>query len=167
MLYEMQAQTITGEPFDFSTLRGQPVLMVNTASACGFTSQFAGLEELWQTYRPAGLIIMGFPSNEFGHQDPGSNIEIATFCQNNYGVSFPMMAKVNVNGEQAHPLWKWLKAQKTGILGSEAIKWNFTKFLIDRSGQVVQRFGSTTLPAQLEADVKKVLFQFSLETQIK
>ena len=157
MLYEMQAQTIADIPFDFSTLRGQAVLIVNTASACGFTSQFAGLEKLWQTYQPAGLVILGFPSNEFGHQDPGSNLEIAAFCQQNYGVSFPMMAKVHVNGEHAHPLWQWLKTQKPGLLGTEAIKWNFTKFLMDRSGRVVQRFGPSTPPAQMEAKVKKVL----------
>ena len=133
------------------------LLIVNTASACGFTPQFAGLEQLWKDYRERGLVVIGFPSNEFGGQDPGSNEEIAGFCQLNYGVSFPMMAKVKVNGGDAHPLWKWLKGEKPGILGIEMIKWNFTKFLVGRDGQVLKRFGPNDAPESLRSDIEAAL----------
>ena len=133
------------------------LLIVNTASACGFTPQFAGLETLWETYRERGLVIVGFPSNEFGRQDPGSNDEIASFCQVNYGVSFPMMAKAQVNGEGAHPLWQWLKAEAPGILGSKAIKWNFTKFLVGRDGQVRKRYAPNDTPQSLITDIEASL----------
>jgi len=133
------------------------VLVVNTASQCGFTPQFAGLETLWQTYRARGLVVIGFPSNEFGAQDPGDNGEIASFCQLNYGVSFPMMAKVCVNGDEAHPLYRWLKAQAPGVLGSQRIKWNFTKFLLGRDGQVRHRYAPLTKPAALAADIEALL----------
>jgi glutathione peroxidase len=119
-IYDFEALSIDGKPANLSTQRGKVLLVVNTASACGFTPQFGGLEQLWQDYRDRGLVVVGFPSNEFGGQDPGSNDEIATFCQRNYGVSFPMMAKVKVNGGQAHPLWKWLTAEAPGVLGTKA-----------------------------------------------
>ena len=133
------------------------LLIVNTASACGFTPQFAGLETLWQTYRDRGLVIVGFPSNQFGHQDPGTNDEIAGFCQRNYGVSFPMMAKVDVNGADAHPLWKWLSAEAPGLLGTKAIKWNFTKFLVGRDGQVLKRYAPNDPPESIATDIEAAL----------
>ena len=127
------------------------------ASACGFTPQFAGLESLWKDYGPQGLVVVGFPSNEFGGQDPGSNDEIASFCQLNYGVSFPMMAKVKVNGSDAHPLWQWLKGEAPGFLGTELIKWNFTKFLVGKDGQVIRRYAPNDTPAGLRKDIEKAL----------
>jgi glutathione peroxidase len=133
------------------------MLIVNTASACGFTPQFAGLEELHQQYGAKGLAVMGFPCNQFGSQDPGSNEEIGAFCQANYGVSFPMMAKVDVNGAQAHALFQWLKAEAPGLLGSEGIKWNFTKFLINRQGQVIKRYAPLDKPASIAADIEAAL----------
>jgi glutathione peroxidase len=133
------------------------VLVVNTASACGFTPQFAGLQDLHQRYAPRGLVILGFPCNQFGRQDPGSDSEIAGFCQRNYGVDFPMMAKVDVNGPQAHPLFQWLKAQAPGILGTQSIKWNFTKFLIGRDGQVRARYAPRDTPATLVEAIEAAL----------
>ena len=156
-VYDFQALSITGKPADLSTQRGKVLLIVNTASACGFTPQFAGLEKLWQDYRDRGLVVVGFPSNEFGGQDPGSNDEIASFCELNFGVSFPMMAKVAVNGAQAHPLWKWLKAQAPGLLGSEGVKWNFTKFLVGRDGRVLKRYGPNEAPESLRKDIEEAL----------
>ena len=156
-LYDFDAASIAGQPANFSAQRGKVLLIVNTASACGFTPQFAGLEKLWQDYRDRGLVIVGFPSNEFGSQDPGSNEEIASFCQVNYGVSFPMMAKTQVNGNDAHPLWKWLKGEKPGLLGSEAIKWNFTKFLVGKDGQVLKRYAPTDKPESIEKDIAAAL----------
>jgi glutathione peroxidase len=156
-LYDFDAVSIAGQPAHFSAQRGKVLLIVNTASACGFTPQFAGLEQLWKDYGERGLVIVGFPSNEFGGQDPGSNEEISSFCQLNYGVSFPMMAKVKVNGSDAHPLWKWLKGEKPGILGTEAIKWNFTKFLVGKDGQVLKRYAPNDAPASLRADIEKAL----------
>src|SRR6185295_18726407 len=137
-VYDFEALSIDGKPAHLSTQRGKVMLIVNTASACGFTPQFGGLETLWEKYRDQGFLVVGFPSNEFGNQDPGSNDEIASFCQVNYGRSFPMMSKVQVNGAQAHPLWKWLTAEAPGILGSKSVKWNFTKFLIGRDGRVLK-----------------------------
>jgi glutathione peroxidase len=156
-VYDFQAQTITGQPLNLADQHGKVLLIVNTASACGFTPQFGGLEKLWQTYRDQGLVVVGFPSNEFGGQDPGSNDEIASFCQLNYGVSFPMAAKVKVNGAEAHPLWKWLKAQAPGFLGTEMIKWNFTKFLVGRDGRVLKRYAPNDAPAKLAADIEQAL----------
>ncbi|MBL8360531.1 MAG: glutathione peroxidase [Rubrivivax sp.] len=156
-IYDFEALSITGKPAHLSTQRGKVLLIVNTASACGFTPQFAGLEQLWQTYRDRGLVIVGFPSNEFGGQDPGENGEIASFCQINYGVSFPMMGKVKVNGAEAHPLWKWLTHEAPGLLGTEAVKWNFTKFLIGRDGRVLKRYAPNTEPAAIAADIEKAL----------
>ena len=156
-LYDFEATSITGQPLALSAQRGKVVLIVNTASACGFTPQFAGLEKLWQEYRDKGLVIVGFPSNEFGGQDPGSNDQIASFCRLNYGVSFPMMAKIKVNGAEAHPLWQWLKHQAPGLLGTEGVKWNFTKFLIDTDGKVVERFAPTDKPESLKPAIEKLL----------
>jgi glutathione peroxidase len=156
-IYDFEALSITGQPAHLSSQRGKVLLIVNTASACGFTPQFAGLEKLWEDYRDRGLVIVGFPSNEFGSQDPGGNDEIASFCQLNYGVSFPMMAKTQVNGKDAHPLWQWLKAQAPGLLGSEGVKWNFTKFLVGRDGQVIKRYAPTDTPESLRKDIEKAL----------
>ena len=156
-IYDFDTVSIAGEPAQFAAQRGKVFLIVNTASACGFTPQFAGLEKLWRDYRDRGLVVVGFPSNEFGAQDPGSNDEIASFCQTNYGVSFPMMAKTQVNGSDAHPLWKWLKGEKPGLLGTEGIKWNFTKFLVGRDGQVLKRYAPNDAPDKLRADIEKAL----------
>ena len=149
-IYDFTALSIEGKPAQLSTQRGKVLLIVNTASECGFTPQFAGLEALWKEYADKGLVIVGFPSNQFGGQDPGANEEIASFCQLNYGVSFPMMAKVDVNGAQAHPLWKWLTDEAPGLLGSKAIKWNFTKFLVGRDGKVLKRYAPTDTPGVAE-----------------
>jgi glutathione peroxidase len=156
-IYDFEALSIEGKPAHLSTQRGKVMLIVNTASKCGFTPQFAGLEDLWKEYRSKGLVVLGFPSNQFGAQDPGSNDEIASFCQVNYGVSFPMMGKVDVNGDQAHPLWRWLTAEAPGILGTKAIKWNFTKFLIGKDGQVVKRYAPNDPPAALKGDIEAAL----------
>lgn len=156
-LYTFSAAGIDGAPVSFETLRGRVALIVNTASACGFTPQFAGLEALWERYRDGGLTVVGFPSNEFGAQDPGGNDEIAAYCQKNYGVTFPMMEKVEVNGPDAHPLFTWLKAQAPGMLGSERIKWNFTKFLIGRDGMVIDRYAPQIAPEALSADIEAAL----------
>jgi glutathione peroxidase len=158
-LYDFQAQSISGQTVNLSDYKGQVLLIVNTASACGFTPQFAGLEALHQEFGPQGLTVLGFPCNQFGSQDPGSNEEIGAFCQANYGVSFPMMAKIDVNGSQAHALFQWLKNQAPGLLGSEGIKWNFTKFLINRQGQVVKRYAPLDKPASLTADIQAALAQ--------
>ncbi|MCA0244678.1 MAG: glutathione peroxidase [Proteobacteria bacterium] len=156
-IYDFDALSIDGKPAQLASQRGKVILVVNTASQCGFTPQFAGLEKLWEDYRDRGLVIVGFPSNQFGGQDPGSNDEIAGFCQRNYGVSFPMMAKVDVNGAQAHPLWKWLKSQAPGLLGTEAIKWNFTKFLVGKNGQVLKRYAPNDAPDSLRKDIEAAL----------
>ena len=156
-VYDFEALSIDGKPAHLSTQRGKVLLIVNTASACGFTPQFGGLEELWQTYRDRGLVIVGFPSNEFGGQDPGSNDEIGAFCQKNFGVSFPMMAKVEVNGAKAHPLWKGLTAQAPGLLGTKGVKWNFTKFLVGKDGRVIKRYAPTDTPESLKKDIEAAL----------
>ena len=156
-IYDFHASGIAGSPVSLADYRGKVMLIVNTASACGFTPQFAGLEELHQTYGGRGLAVLGFPCNQFGAQDPGSNAEIGAFCQKNYGVTFAMMEKIDVNGQQAHPLFQWLKQQAPGLLGSEGIKWNFTKFLIGRDGQVIKRYASLDKPAALAADIEKAL----------
>jgi glutathione peroxidase len=155
--YDFEATTITGQPAPLAAHRGRVLLIVNTASACGFTPQFAGLQSLHDQFEARGLSVLGFPCNQFGGQDPGANSDIASFCQLNYGVSFPMMAKVEVNGDQAHPLWQWLKAKQPGFLGSQAIKWNFTKFLIGRDGQVIARYAPQDAPAKIARDIEKAL----------
>ena len=156
-IHDFSATSIEGRRADFATQRGKVLLIVNTASECGFTPQFAGLEQLWQDYRGRGLVVVGFPSNEFGAQDPGSNAEIASFCERNFGVSFPMMAKVKVNGADADPLWRWLKSEAPGVLGSETVKWNFTKFLVGRDGQVIRRYAPTESPESLRRDIEAAL----------
>ncbi len=155
--FDFEATAIDGTPSPLSAQRGCVLLIVNTASACGFTPQFAGLEDLWKTYGERGLTVIGFPCNQFGSQDPGSDTEIGAYCQKNYGVSFPMMSKVDVNGPSAHPLWKWLCAEAPGLLGTKAIKWNFTKFLVGRNGQVIKRYAPTDTPASLKADIEAAL----------
>lgn len=156
-IYDFEALAIDGKSVPLKRYKGKPILIVNTASACGFTPQFAGLEELHKTYGKKGLVVLGFPCNQFGAQDKGSNDEIADFCQLNYGVSFPMMAKVDVNGSAAHPLYQWLTHEAPGFLGTHSIKWNFTKFLIDRDGQVLKRYAPTDTPKSLAADIETVL----------
>ncbi|MBN9370210.1 glutathione peroxidase [Hydrogenophaga sp. YM1] len=156
-VYDFEALSITGQPVPLSHYKGQVMLIVNTASACGFTPQFAGLEALHKAYGPRGLAVLGFPCNQFGSQDPGSNEEIAGFCQLNYGVSFPMMAKIDVNGAEAHPLYRWLTAEAPGLLGSKAIKWNFTKFLVGKDGQVLKRYAPQDAPAKLASDIEAAL----------
>ncbi|WP_298198927.1 glutathione peroxidase [Novosphingobium sp.] len=136
---------------------GKVLLIVNTASKCGFTPQYAGIEKLWQDYRDRGFEVLAFPCNQFGHQEPGSADEIASFCQINFGLSFPLMDKIEVNGRKATPLYRWLKASARGVLGTESIKWNFTKFLIDRQGHVAGRYGPTTSPEQLRSAIEALL----------
>jgi glutathione peroxidase len=156
-IYDFEALTIDGKKAPLAAQRGKVMLIVNTASACGFTPQFEGLEALWKAHRDEGLVVIGFPSNEFGSQDPGSDSEIASFCQLNYGVSFPMMGKVEVNGAGAHPLWQWLTKEAPGLLGSKAVKWNFTKFLVGRDGRVIKRYAPTDTPASIERDIAGAL----------
>jgi glutathione peroxidase len=156
-LNNFTVRRIDGSELGLSSLTGQVVLIVNTASACGFTPQFAGLQTLHDTYGARGLAVLGFPCNQFGGQDPGSPEQIQSFCQLNYGVTFPMMDKVCVNGDQADPLFQWLKAQAPGLLGSQAIKWNFTKFLVGRDGQVIRRYAPQDTPAKLAQDVEAAL----------
>lgn len=155
--YDFSAETLDGQPAPLADYRDQVVLVVNTASKCGFTKQYAGLEELYRKYRGRGLVILGFPCNQFGQQEPGDAEEIASFCSLTYDVDFPMMRKVDVNGPKAHPLYGWLKKQKKGVLGTEGIKWNFTKFLVDRNGQVVDRFAPTVEPKALEGAIEALL----------
>jgi len=156
-IYDFEALSIDGKPAQLASQRGKVMLIVNTASECGFTPQFAGLEELWKNYAARGLVVMGFPSNEFGGQDPGADSEIASFCQVNYGVTFPMMGKVKVNGAEAHPLWQWLTKEAPGILGSKSVKWNFTKFLVGRDGKVIKRYAPTDKPESMAADIEAAL----------
>lgn len=156
VLGDFTATTIDGEERALSDYAGQVVLIVNTASECGFTPQFAGLEELWETYRDRGFTVIGFPCNQFGEQEPGTEEEIGAFCQRNYGVSFPMMAKVDVNGDDTHPVWEWLKAEKGGRLGSR-IKWNFTKYLVGRDGHVISRHQPQVEPLTLAEEIEKAL----------
>ena len=156
-VYDFEALTITGKSVPLKQYQGKPLLIVNTASACGFTPQFAGLEELHKTYGEKGLVVLGFPCNQFGGQDKGNNDEIAEFCQLNYGVSFPMMAKIDVNGGDAHPLYQWLSSEAPGLLGTKAIKWNFTKFLVGKDGQVLKRYAPTDTPKSMADDIEAAL----------
>jgi glutathione peroxidase len=155
--YDFEAQQIDGKTVNLKQFEGKALLVVNTASACGFTPQFGGLEKLHERYGDKGLVVLGFPCNQFGAQDPGSNEDIASFCQRNYGVSFPMMSKIDVNGEQAHPLYQWLVAEAPGLLGLKAIKWNFTKFLIGKDGRVVKRYAPQDGPDSLAKDIEAAL----------
>jgi glutathione peroxidase len=156
-VWDFEAQTIAGQRVKLSRYKGKVLLIVNTASQCGFTPQLDGLQALWQAYQDQGLVVLGFPSNQFGAQDPGSNDEIASFCQLNYGVSFPMMAKVEVNGSGAHPLYQWLTREAPGMLGLQAVKWNFTKFLVGRDGRVIKRYAPQDAPEKLVADIEAAL----------
>ncbi|MGE0707522.1 MAG: glutathione peroxidase [Planctomycetota bacterium] len=156
-IYDFPVTTLTGQDTTLAEHRGKVLLIVNTASECGFTPQYAGLQQLWEQYGERGLVVLGFPCDQFGHQEPGDEAAIGAFCQRNYGVSFPMFAKVEVNGDEAHPLWKHLKHEVKGLLGSEGIKWNFTKFLVDREGQVVDRFAPTTAPEKLAGKIEALL----------
>lgn len=155
--YDFDALDIAGRPVALAQFTGQPLLVVNTASACGFTPQFAGLEQLHKTYGGRGLVVLGFPCNQFGRQDPGSNDEIGAFCQKNYGVSFRMMGKIDVNGDGAHPLYQWLTREAPGLLGTKAIKWNFTKFLVGKDGEVRKRYAPTDRPESLAQDIEAAL----------
>jgi glutathione peroxidase len=154
--YEFQLTELNGQPFDSARVQGKVVLIVNVASQCGFTKQYAGLEKLFRSY-PERLMILGFPCNQFGAQESGSAEQIREFCTLNYEVSFPIMAKCEVNGPDAHPLYQWLKQQKTGLLGTEAIKWNFTKFLLDQRGNVIARYAPQTSPEELVSDIEQLL----------
>jgi glutathione peroxidase len=154
---DFSATTLAGEDIPLSKFAGQVLLIVNTASACGFTPQYAGLEQLYRTYAPRGFAVLGFPCNQFGAQEPGDAAQIASFCSRQYDVTFPMFAKIDVNGETAHPLYRYLKDAKPGVLGSEAIKWNFTKFLIGRDGQVAGRYAPMTKPEALKAEIERLL----------
>ncbi len=156
-VYDFDALSIDGRTVALRDYAGQVLLVVNTASACGFTPQLAGLQALHQRYGSQGLVVLGFPCNQFGHQDPGSNEEIVQFCQRNYGVDFAMMAKIDVNGADAHPLYRWLCAEAPGLLGSKAIKWNFTKFLVGKDGQVIRRYAPQDAPAKLDGDIEAAL----------
>ena len=156
-IYDFSPLQMDGKPLPLKRFKGRAMLIVNTASACGFTPQFAGLEALHQAYADKGLVVLGFPCNQFGGQDPGSNDEIASFCQRNYGVQFPMLARIDVKGEQAAPLWQWLSAQAPGLLGSTSIKWNFTKFLVGRDGEVIRRYAPTDTPQSLTGDIEAAL----------
>jgi glutathione peroxidase len=155
--WDFDAQTLAGKPAPLSAYRGKVALIVNTASRCGLTPQYRGLQALYERFEARGFVVLGFPSNQFGQQEPGSNTEIAQFCEVNFGVGFPMFAKVDVNGADAHPLFKWLKAERPGALGIEAIKWNFSKFLVDRDGKVVERYAPTTEPDAIAADIDRLL----------
>jgi glutathione peroxidase len=156
-LYEFSAKALNGDTVGFDAYRGKVVLVVNTASECGFTPQYEGLEEISRKFRPKGLEVLGFPCNQFGAQEPGDAAEIGAFCQKNYGVSFQMFDKIEVNGSGAHPLYQWLKESAPGILGIEAIKWNFTKFLIGRDGRIFKRYAPQTTPRAIESDIERLL----------
>ena len=156
-IYQFEAELLEGDIKALADYKGKVMLIVNTASKCGFTPQFAGLEKLYEKYKPQGLEILGFPCNQFGGQDPGTNKEIGVFCQRNYGVNFPMFAKVDVKGPEAHAIFRFLTREAKGILGSQNIKWNFTKFLVGRNGEVLGRYAPTTKPEALEADIGKAL----------
>ncbi len=157
-IYDFQVTKLNGSSESLSHYKGKTLLIVNVASRCGFTPQYAGLEKLYQKFSSEGLVILGFPCNQFGKQEPGTNDEIKEFCSLNYQVSFPLFDKIEVNGKEAHPLFKYLKKEAPGILGTEAIKWNFTKFLVDKEGRVVKRFASATSPDSLEPEIRALLF---------
>ena len=153
--YDFSARDIDGNEQSLGAWRGKTMLVVNVASKCGFTPQYKGLEELWRSHRDEGLVVLGFPCDQFGHQEPGDEAEIRNFCSTSYDVTFPMFAKIEVNGDNAHPLYKWMKKEQKGLLGTEAIKWNFTKFLIDADGNVVKRYAPNDSPEKIEKDLQK------------
>jgi glutathione peroxidase len=156
-IYEFNAEDIDGQARSLGDFRGKAILIVNTASKCGFTPQYTGLQALHRKYEDQGLVVLGFPCDQFGHQEPGDESEIRNFCSLNYDVDFPMFSKIEVNGGDAHPLFKFLKKEAKGVLGTEAIKWNFTKFLVDKQGRVVRRYGPTDTPESIEKDLAAVL----------
>ncbi|UZR30300.1 glutathione peroxidase [Methylococcus mesophilus] len=156
-IYDFEVRTLDGETIRLDVYRGEVLLIVNVASRCGFTPQYAGLEALYRRHRDAGLVVLGFPCNQFGAQEPGSEAEIRQFCSSRYEVSFPLFAKIEVNGEHAHPLYAYLKSAQPGLLGSEAVKWNFTKFLVGRNGEVVRRYAPTAAPESIEPDLLPLL----------
>jgi glutathione peroxidase len=156
-VYDFEARTLDGQPAPLAQYRGKVMLIVNTASKCGFTPQYAGLEALWRKYRDQGLVVLGFPCNQFAGQEPGEAADIASFCSLTYDVSFPMMSKIDVNGPHADPLYAWLKRRRTGVLGSSGVKWNFTKFLVGRDGEPIARFGPTSEPRSLEGAIEAAL----------
>ena len=156
-IYGMKVKSIKGEETELEDYRGKAMLIVNTASKCGFTSQFKGLESLYEKYHDQGLEVLGFPCNQFLKQDPASESEISEFCTLNYGVTFPMFSKIEVNGENTHPLYQYLKSEAKGLLGSEKIKWNFTKFLVDKEGKVLKRYAPNLEPKEMTADIEKIL----------
>ncbi|HTV84167.1 MAG TPA: glutathione peroxidase [Dyella sp.] len=154
-VYDFSARDIDGKEQSLDAWRGKTMLIVNVASKCGFTPQYKGLEALWRGHQDQGLVVLGFPCDQFGHQEPGDEAEIRNFCSTSYDVTFPMFAKIEVNGEHAHPLYQWMKKQAKGLLGSESIKWNFTKFLIDDQGNVVKRYAPNDTPEKIEKDLRK------------
>jgi glutathione peroxidase len=156
-IYDLSAIAINGEPISFSNYKDKVILIVNTASQCGFTPQYKGLEELYQKYSSQGLVILGFPCNQFGQQEPGDSQQIKDFCETRFKVTFPLFEKIDVNGENAHPLYQFLSKSAPGIFGTEGIKWNFTKFLVDRQGNVIKRFPSTTKPEDLDKEIRDLL----------
>lgn len=156
-IYDFEVETIKGETMTLEPYKGKVMLIVNVASKCGFTPQYEGLEALYQKYKERGLVILGFPCNQFGSQEPGTELEIQSFCTVNFGVTFPMFAKIDVNAKHTHPLYVYLKSEQPGILGSESIKWNFTKFLVDRKGKVIERYASATEPKSIAKDIEKLL----------
>jgi glutathione peroxidase len=156
-LSDFNVQGINGETVDLARYAGSVVLVVNVASHCGFTPQYEGLQALYEKYKDRGFVVLGFPCNQFGAQEPGTEAEIVSFCSLNYQVGFPLFAKVDVNGDTAAPFYNWLKSEKAGLLGSEAVKWNFTKFLLDKQGKVVDRFAPMTKPAEIAAEIEKLL----------
>jgi glutathione peroxidase len=154
--YDFSATSIDGIERQLADYKGDVILVVNTASQCGFTPQYKGLEELYQKYADRGLVVLGFPCDQFGHQEPGDEADIATFCERNFGVTFPLFAKIDVNGDDAHPLYEWLRSEQSGLVGNK-IRWNFTKFLLDTEGKVVKRYGSTTTPDKIADDIEELL----------
>ena len=156
-VYDFSARTIDGDEQKLSAYKGKTLLVVNVASKCGFTPQYTGLEALYEKFKDKGVVVLGFPCDQFGHQEPGDEAEIRNFCALNYDVKFPLFAKIEVNGANAHPLYKYLKAQAKGVLGSESIKWNFTKFLIDADGKVLTRYAPTDTPEKIEKDLTRML----------
>jgi glutathione peroxidase len=156
-IYDFKVKTILGEETTLESYKNKVLLIVNVASKCGYTSQYEGLEALYRKYKDRGFVILGFPCNQFANQEPSSEYEILNFCRVNFGVTFPMFSKIDVNGESAHPLYNYLKSKQPGILGTEAIKWNFTKFLVDRNGKVVERFGSSTKPESIQMKIENLL----------
>jgi len=156
-IFDFDVTSLNGQKHNLADYKGRVLLIVNTASKCGFTPQYAGLERLWKDLEPKGLTVLGFPCNQFGAQEPGQEEEIAEFCQINYGVSFPMHSKLKVNGAEADPLFKYLKGEAKGVLGSKAIKWNFTKFLVSRDGKTIKRYGPKSTPKQMRSDIEQLL----------